>query len=309
LFLFRFRNTNTAMSSIISNVLTAWNSLTTPVQLSLGLGGLGVLVFYYIFKGRSIPQADKRIVALKPSVANPKKDVVYLFQFPPVAKFNASPFCLKVETYLKLNKIPYEVVKGNHMSKSPKGKLPIIELNGEVITDSGFIIDRLKLKFGDPDSDLSPQQRAISTLLQRTWEDHLNPIFLYYRWIHHEGWSYWGDKGLASVPAPIKLFLVPVIRKGIWQNIWGQGIGRFSEEEMVVLAKQDIAALEGLLSSGNNKFIFGEKPHTVDVQAYSLLYQIFLSSIQSTLAKQIGIDSFPAVKSYAGRMKQLVEGL
>ncbi len=92
------------------------------------------------------------------------------------------------------------------------GKLPIIELNGEVIPDSDFIIAKLKqtvftslpiyilciyiyiqidlfcpliydpyiyilysrIQFGDPDAQLSPEQKAISVLAQRTAEDHLN---------------------------------------------------------------------------------------------------------------------------------------
>src|SRR4051812_6107188 len=56
-----------------------------------------------------------------------QKDVVYLFQFAPAEfSFNASPFTLKVEAYLRFAGINHEIVKGNHLPKSPKNKLPFI---------------------------------------------------------------------------------------------------------------------------------------------------------------------------------------
>ncbi|VDO58443.1 unnamed protein product, partial [Haemonchus placei] len=73
-----------------------------------------------------------------------KSDTVYLYQFPrPKTIPNLSPYCLKVETFLKVNKIPYEV----SMGRSRYGLLPFIELNGEHIADSEIIIDRLKDHF------------------------------------------------------------------------------------------------------------------------------------------------------------------
>ncbi|KAK5984324.1 hypothetical protein GCK32_003131 [Trichostrongylus colubriformis] len=72
-----------------------------------------------------------------------KSDVVYLYQFPRSKTIpNLSPFCLKIETFLKVNKIPYRACS-TLIGRSQYGMLPFIELNGEHIADSQIIINRL----------------------------------------------------------------------------------------------------------------------------------------------------------------------
>ena len=47
-----------------------------------------------------------------------KKDVVYLYQFPRSSYLpNLSPFCLKIEAFLRLHDIKYEVGFGINMEK------------------------------------------------------------------------------------------------------------------------------------------------------------------------------------------------
>jgi len=68
---------------------------------------------------------------------------VYLFTFPPVPRVrNISPFSLKVESFLRLYDIPYEMVPT--FTFSSKGQMPYIRLNsidGMEIPDSNVIID------------------------------------------------------------------------------------------------------------------------------------------------------------------------
>src|SRR5262249_45361546 len=80
---------------------------------------------------------------------------IKLFQFPRMFGIpNLSPFCCKLETWLRITRIPYEVVDSDPR-KAPKGKLPFIEDGGVRIGDTSLIIDHLKRTRGvDPDSRL-----------------------------------------------------------------------------------------------------------------------------------------------------------
>eukprot|EP00027_Filamoeba_sp_ATCC50430_P016371 CAMPEP_0168570944 /NCGR_PEP_ID=MMETSP0413-20121227/17039_1 /TAXON_ID=136452 /ORGANISM="Filamoeba nolandi, Strain NC-AS-23-1" /LENGTH=232 /DNA_ID=CAMNT_0008603697 /DNA_START=56 /DNA_END=752 /DNA_ORIENTATION=- len=148
-----------------------------------------------------LPGTKKCASNMTPQIKDYKKDVVYLFQFPllPGGK-NSSPFCLKLEAYLQKNGIPYEVVKGDHYNKNPKQKLPAIEFNGEAMSDSTFIIQYLKTKFGDPDRTLSSSDAAITTAFQRLIEDHLYYAIVYFRWIHSSSWPQWSVQAFRGVP-------------------------------------------------------------------------------------------------------------
>jgi hypothetical protein len=54
--------------------------------------------------------------------------MIKLYQFKPALDLpNASPFCMKLEIYLRMANLPYEIVLNADSRKAPKGKLPYIE--------------------------------------------------------------------------------------------------------------------------------------------------------------------------------------
>ena len=68
------------------------------------------------------------------------------------------PYCQKIWLWLEFKKIPYKIEKINmfcygekeqwYLKKVNSGKLPAIELNGEIITESDNIIDFLEQEYG-----------------------------------------------------------------------------------------------------------------------------------------------------------------
>src|SRR5262249_4250460 len=118
-----------------------------------------------------------RITLMTDAVHQPIK----LFQFPRMFAIpNLSPFCCKLETWLRIARIPYEVVDTADPRKGPKGKLPFIEDSGRRIADTSVIVDHLSRTRGvDPDAQLDAQQRAVALLVQRTLEEHYAFVVAY----------------------------------------------------------------------------------------------------------------------------------
>jgi Glutathione S-transferase N-terminal domain len=54
---------------------------------------------------------------------------------------NASPFCMKLETYLRMAEIPHELAFEETLDKAPKKKMPYIEDEGQKIGDSNLVIE------------------------------------------------------------------------------------------------------------------------------------------------------------------------
>lgn len=61
---------------------------------------------------------------------------------------NLSPFCMKVECYLRMGHLEHEVVDCNAPRKAPNHKLPFIKVGNETIGDSTLIMQFLEGKYG-----------------------------------------------------------------------------------------------------------------------------------------------------------------
>ena len=90
--------------------------------------------------------------------------MIRLYQFPPIWGLpSVSPFCMKVEIYLRMADLAYEVVPTANPRRAPKGKLPYIDDDGKLIADSGLIVDYLEAKYGAKiDGGLTARDAAVS---------------------------------------------------------------------------------------------------------------------------------------------------
>jgi len=230
--------------------------------------------------------------------------MITLYQFP--AAFgvpNISPFCLKLETFLRLSGLDYQVRSVRDPRKAPKGKLPYIELEGETIADSAIIQRRLAERFPlTLDSHLDAAARGRALAITRLCDEHLALLLLYFRWLDEEGWRQTRASFFGNLPAPLRLALPTLVRRRMRHALWAQGLGRHDTEELLGFAREDLQALADLL--GEAPFFGGELPCSADAAAYGTLANLLLCSLDTPLNRLA--HEFPVLAAYCDRLRERV---
>lgn len=223
------------------------------------------------------PPAPKIVV----HKANYEKDTVYMYQFSRTPLLpSMSPYCLKVETWLRLAGLKYENVDHKLKFRSKKGQLPFIELNGEEIADSAIIIKELAQRYGhDLDAALTPDQRNIAHATISMLENHLVWVVAWWRTKYPDlvlkGYKVNLQHALNSrLPNGILnlLFKFTFGRKGA-KKVKAQGMGVHSADEIHEFGMNDLKVLSDMLA--DKPFFFGDDPTTLDVVAFAHLAQIY----------------------------------
>jgi glutathione S-transferase len=225
---------------------------------------------------------------------------IKLFQFPRLLSVpNLSPFCCKLETWLRITGIPYEVVDMPMPRKAPKGKVPFIEDARQRIGDSSLIIDHLKkTRRIDPDAHLDSAQRATAVLVQRTLEEHYAFVVLYTHFVREAGW--WHTRvTFDKVPAPIRSLIARMVRGRMRKILWVQGVSRHSDADIIEAGIDDWRAVVAVMSSG--PFFFGEEPTSIDATVFGALATTIFTPIESPIRDFL--RSQPACLAYAERMR------
>jgi glutathione S-transferase len=213
---------------------------------------------------------------------------------------NASPFCLKLETYLRMAKIPFECTHHAHPRKAPKGKLPYIEDKDQKVADSNLIIEYLKSSYGDTlDRHLSAQQKAAGLGMRRMIEENLYWCLVYSRWFDERGWVNVKKEFFGSLPPVLRKIIPELVKKSLWRQLQGQGMGRHNRVEIYKIGMADLSALSDFLDS--KMFFLGDRPTTLDATAYGFLANILWAPIRSPLKEWT--QKQPNLVDYCIRMR------
>ncbi|XP_029451245.1 failed axon connections homolog isoform X1 [Rhinatrema bivittatum] len=200
------------------------------------------------------------------------KDAIILHQFsrPNNGVPSLSPFCLKMETYLRMADLPYQNYFDGKLS--PQGKMPWIEYNNERVSGTEFIIDFLEEKLGvNLNKNLNLQERAVSRAVTKMVEEHFYWTLAYCQWVE----NLQETQKMLSLTGPfselLKWILCHLTKGIVKREMYGHGIGRFSEEEIYLLMEKDMRSLAGLL--GDKKYLMGSKLSTLDATVFGHLAQ------------------------------------
>ena len=215
-----------------------------------------------------------------------------------------SPFCIKVETYLRMRGLPF-TSQVSDVRKSPKGKLPFIEDGTQKISDSRDILTHLERTADAPlDAGITASEQALSVAFRALFEEELYFYVLALRWQSDANWHVYAPTmreylKTIGLPRPLISLALPIVRRGSIKHAWHQGAGRHSEAELNARAIELANAVETQLEAG--PYFLGPTPRCIDATAYAFLcgglWAPFDSAFQSHLL------TLPNIVAYAERMR------
>jgi glutathione S-transferase len=228
-----------------------------------------------------------------------RQQMITLYSFGPGFGLpDPSPFVTKAEVLLKMAELPYRVDTGG-FSEAPKGKLPYIEDDGEIIADSTFIRWHLERKYKiDFDRGLSPEQRAIAWAFEKMFEDHLYWAVVHARWMDDANFAKGPRTFFRAVPAPVRPLVVAMIRRQLRRTLHGQGFGRHSPDEIVALGTRSVDATADFL--GTKPYIMGAEPTGLDATAFAFVAGVLCPLFDTPLRS--AAERHENLKRYVGRM-------
>lgn len=270
---------------------------------TLGIAALGFIAAKFTLKYLSKARVAAATMARH---AMQKKGVVYLYTFPehPTLGQVSAP-CAKLEAFLKLKKIAYEVVRTTDTNQSPTGRLPMIELDGEAVADSTFAIKFLMEKF-DIKEELTSAQRAKGVALRRILEESARLSVYRFGMVDNTEVvvkrfsSLMGDKFPLFVMRPV----VAGMRRRIIKMLNLHGHGDLTDEQYHQELFDDVRAIEQLLST--NRFaVSDDVPTHYDAAVYGWLgHSLMLSDLpQEKCAALAYAHASSTIKEYLARVE------
>ena len=219
-------------------------------------------------------------------------------------QLSLSPFCSKVEVFLKLSHIPYKVKIVNNPKKAPKRKYPVLEdAHGNIIPDSSIIMDYLFQNHALEDLKIThPKTKAHAIAFKAMIEDSLYFCMLYMRWVNPEGWEIMKTVFEEKMPLPLKKVIPPLIRSSVLKAAEMQGIGRFTLDEVYDRALPQVDAIAEYMNGKD--FFAGKSVSYMDAILFPFLEGIDKTPIENHIQKRL--HQHTHLKEYQGRVEQLL---
>lgn len=219
---------------------------------------------------------------------------------------NASPFCMKVETYLRYRALEYEAVACNPR-QSPSKKIPfvVIEQQGKAvtITDSQKIIEFFESKQDSPlDAGLTARQKATAFLIRSKVEEELYWQITYMRWGDPQGWSVFLPDLKQHMQGLKGKFLPWIIRRMLLRQMSRRGMRAGITRDSYAPGIFLLDRLSDLL--GSNPYFLGKHIRTLDMSVYAFLANIIDQPYTNPL--QDHAKNLPRLVAYCERVGRLV---
>ncbi|VVE48150.1 glutathione S-transferase [Pandoraea pneumonica] len=213
---------------------------------------------------------------------------------------DASPFVIKAHMLLKLAGLAYQTDRGG-FRRAPKGKLPFIDDDGQIVPDSTLIRLHIERKYGfDFDAGLTPEQRGAAWMFEKALEDHFYWHVVQARWCDDENFAKGPASFFKSIPWPVRPAAQAFIRRKVRGTLQGQGTARYSPQEQQQLLARGAQAAAQLL--GDKPYFFGNSPSGADATAFAFMASALAPQFKHPLRDEI--EQHPNLIDYVARMQR-----
>jgi glutathione S-transferase len=212
-----------------------------------------------------------------------------------------SPFCLKLETWLRIAGIPYTPLILDKPPQSKTGKVPYMLLDdGSILADSNVIIRTLARERGiDLDDQQAPEQQARAHAVLRLVEESMYFTGVWERWMLPAYWHITRDGYFGTLPGPMRALFAGLVRRKIKAVLHGQGTLRYEPEEILARGAADIRALSALL--GQQAYFHGLRPGVADASAYGMLANVL--AYPGATASKAAVEACPNLVAFCRRIE------
>ncbi|HIJ61474.1 MAG TPA: glutathione S-transferase family protein [Rhodospirillaceae bacterium] len=233
--------------------------------------------------------------------------MIKLFGFIPAWGLpDISPYVSKTDLYLRLAGVPFslEMLYHGDLTQTSKGKLPFIDDNGTIVSDTVLIEMYIKNKFGDRlDAGLTAAEKAISVAFARMGDWSFYWFLVQMRYRRDEDFKiydpFWVEF-LSWLPVEQRAQPVKEFRERLLLQFFHSGMGRNSEAEVEQLAYQQIDAISDFLA--DKPYFHGDKATSVDSAIYANLSHCMFVPFPSPIGKYA--NGKPNLLAYVNRIQQ-----
>ena len=192
-----------------------------------------------------------------------------------------SPFCMKAMVLLKMAGLDYETALCDPR-KSPKKKGPFLNDDGVIIPDTSFIRWHIEKTYGhDFDAGLSEADRGTAWALAKLCEDNIYWSIAFERWMVEANFSAGPRVFFAALPMPLRHMVISLVPKQVKRDLWGQGFGRHSREEIVQLGNRGIDAISQVL--GDKPYVMGDECSGVDASTFGTVASVLSETFDTAM--------------------------
>jgi glutathione S-transferase len=196
-------------------------------------------------------------------------------------QFAISPFCDKVRRVLHHKKVPFEtrevplldVTTGALRHRTGTGKVPALEHDGELVTDSTEIAHYLEEHF--PERPLVPKDSRLAAqchLLEDWADESLYFLEVYLRFLLPHNASRWVAELVHADPAPLRAIAPLMVPRVLRRTLYQQGLGRKKVDHVLRDLDRHLVALEAMLAG--HEWLVGDAISLADIAVFAQLFAV-----------------------------------